>query len=215
MQKQFKTAVAGGTYVIFDAEMSDEELIQVLRAGNPEIMDYIMDKYKYLVRKRANAMFLIGGENEDLIQEGMIGLFKAIRDFREEKESSFYHFADLCVSRQILNAVEASQRKASALEYIYFIECKESGERVAVFDMLMSMDSANPEQLLIDRENAEAMKEKIAQVLSRMERQVMELYLQGLNYQQIAEVMDKRPKSIDNALQRIKGKLRDINDFKK
>ncbi len=188
--------------------MKDEELIRCLREGNPEIMDYIMDKYKYLVRKRANAMFLIGGENEDLIQEGMIGLFKAIRDFREEKESSFYHFADLCISRQILHAVEASQRKKHQPLNTYVSLDEQSQETgIHLLDMLMSMNSANPEQLVIDRENAKDVEKKILHALSRMEREVMGYYLQGMNYQQIAEAMGRKPKAIDNALQRIKGKL--------
>lgn len=192
-------------------DMGDEELIRQLRAGDTDITDYIMEKYKYLVRKRANAMFLIGGENEDLIQEGMIGLFKAIRDFKEEKESSFYHFADLCVSRQIINAVEASRRKKHQPLNTYVSLSTENSEGGMVFlDMLMSMDSANPEQLLIDRENAAAMEAKIANVLSKMEKQVMRYYLQGMNYRQIAEIMGKQPKAIDNALQRIKGKLSTI-----
>lgn len=189
-------------------EMSDEELIRCLRSGKPELMDYIMDKYKYLVRKRANAMFLIGGENEDLIQEGMIGLFKAIRDFREEKESSFYHFADLCISRQIFNAVEASRRKKHQPLNTYVPLNAGDQESGGFFlDMLMSLDAGNPEQMLIDRENAAAMEKKIADVLSKMEREVMRYYLMGMNYQQIAEVMEKKPKAVDNALQRIKGKL--------
>ncbi len=193
------------------AKMSDEELIQLLRDGNPEIMDYIMDKYKYLVRKRANAMFLIGGENEDLIQEGMIGLFKAIRDFREDRESSFYHFADLCVSRQIFNAVEAAQRKKHQPlnTYISFSEQSTEGG-MAFLDMLISMDSANPEQLLIDRENAVDIADKMDVALSKMEKEVMSYYLKGMNYRQIAEVMKKQPKAIDNALQRIKSKLSGI-----
>lgn len=189
-------------------EMSDEELIRCLRNGNPEITDFIMDKYKYLVRKRANAMYLMGGETEDLIQEGMIGLFKAIRDYREEKESSFYHFADLCVSRQIFHAVEASQRKKHLpLNSYVSLNTQDTESGAALLDVLIAMDSANPEQLVIDRENAAAMEEKISHRLSRMEKQVMGYYLQGLNYQQIAEVMGKKPKAIDNALQRIKNKL--------
>lgn len=189
-------------------EMSDEELIQCLRSGNSEIMDFIMDKYKYLVRKRANAMYLIGGETEDLIQEGMIGLFKAIRDYKEEKESSFYHFADLCVSRQIYNAVEASQRKKHLpLNSYVSLDTRDQERGEAFLDVLMAMDSTNPEQLVIDRENAAAMGEKINHMLSKLEKRVLEFYLQGMNYQQIAEVMDKKPKAIDNALQRIKGKL--------
>lgn len=192
-------------------DMSDEELIRQLRTGDTDITDYIMDKYKYLVRKRANAMFLIGGENDDLIQEGMIGLFKAIRDFKEEKESSFYHFADLCISRQIINAVEASRRKKHQPLNTYVSLSTENSEGGMIFlDMLMSMDSANPEQLLIDRENAAAMEAKIDLCLSKMEKQVMRYYLQGMNYRQIAEIMGKQPKAIDNALQRIKGKLSSV-----
>lgn len=171
-------------------------------------MDYIMDKYKFLVRKRANAMFLIGGENEDLIQEGMIGLFKAVRDFREDRESSFAHFADLCVSRQIFNAVEASRRKKHQPLNSYVSLNAEDGESGAMFlDMLMSLDAADPEQLVIDRENAAAMGERIDRTFSRMEKTVLSYYLKGMNYVEIAKVMDKKPKAIDNALQRIRGKL--------
>lgn len=189
-------------------EMSDEELIRRLRNGETEITDYIMDKYKFLVRKRANAMFLIGGETEDLIQEGMIGLFKAIRDYKEEKESSFYHFADLCVSRQIFHAIEASTRKKHQPLNSYVSLNAQDKESGALFlDMLISMDSANPEQMMIDQENAAAMEEKINHALSKMELEVMGYHLQGLNYRQIAEIMKKQPKAIDNALQRIKGKL--------
>lgn len=189
-------------------DMSDEELIKCLRSGNAEITDFIMNKYKYLVRKRANAMFLIGGETEDLIQEGMIGLFKAIRDYREEKESSFHHFADLCVSRQIFNAVEASQRKKHLpLNSYISLDTRDKESGTVFLDVLMAMDSTNPEQLIIDRENTAAIVEKINRMLSKMEKRVLGYYLQGMNYQQIAEVMDKKPKSIDNALQRIKGKL--------
>lgn len=188
--------------------ISDEELIRKLRSGNGELMDYIMDKYKFLVRKRANAMFLIGGENEDLIQEGMIGLFKAVRDFREDRESSFAHFADLCVSRQIFNAVEASRRKKHQPLNSYVSLNAEDGESGAMFlDMLMSLDAADPEQLVIDRENAAAMGERIDRTFSRMEKTVLSYYLKGMNYVEIAKVMDKKPKAIDNALQRIRGKL--------
>ncbi len=191
-------------------ELSDEELIRSLRSGESEITDYIMDKYKYLVRKRANAMFLIGGEPEDLIQEGMIGLFKAIRDFREDRESSFAHFADICVSRQIFNAVEAS-RRMKHLPLNSYISLSSREESGAVFlDMLRAMDSADPEQLVIDQEETRAMKEKIHGLLSKMEKEVMHYYLSGLNYRQIAEVMGKKPKTIDNALTRIKGKLSEM-----
>ena len=135
-------------------------------------------------------------------------MFKAIRDYKEEKESSFYHFADLCVSRQIYNAVEASRRKKHLpLNSYVSLDTRDNEEGAALLDVLIAMDSTNPEQLIIDRENAVAMAEEINHMLSKLEKRVLGYYLQGLNYQQIAEVMDKKPKSIDNALQRIKGKL--------
>lgn len=189
-------------------EMTDEELIRSLREGRTEIMDYILEKYKFLVRRRANAMFLIGGEPEDLIQEGMIGLFKAIRDFKEEREASFYRFADLCVTRQIYRAVEASQRKKHQPLNSYVSLNDRAGEtNESGHQMVSVMEDANPEQMFIDRETAAAMEEQMNNILSKMEKQVMEYYLQGLNYRQIAEAMGKKPKAIDNALQRIKGKL--------
>ncbi len=191
-------------------EMTDEELIQSLRDGRSEIMDFILEKYKYLVRRRANVMFLMGGEPEDLIQEGMIGLFKAIRDFRQEKEASFYHFADLCVTRQIYRAVEASQRKKHQPLNSYISLNAGEGEQGSLLEMLSTMESANPEQLLIDQENVAAMEAQMNHVLSKMEREVMSYYLQGLNYHQIAQVMKKKPKAIDNALQRIRSKLSSI-----
>lgn len=194
-------------------KMSDEELIRSLRGGRTNIMDYILDKYKHLVRRRANAMFLIGGEPEDLIQEGMIGLFKAIRDFREDRESSFYHFADLCVTRQICRAVEASQRKKHQPLNSYVSLNDGDGEGSGfLLNVFSAMETSNPEHMLIDRENVKAMEAQIDHVLSKMEREVMGYYLQGLNYHQIGEIMGKPPKAIDNALQRIRGKLGNIRN---
>lgn len=191
---------------------ADEELIAQLRKGQSDITDYIMDKYKYLVRKRANAMFLIGGDTDDLIQEGMIGLFKAIRDYKEEKDASFYHFADICIARQIYSAVEAAGRKKHQPLNGYISLNSEAGTEGSdsFLDLLESFENGNPEQLLIDRENVKAIREKAKEALSRMEWEVLEYHLQGLNYRQIAECMEKEPKSIDNALQRIRGKLWNI-----
>ena len=190
---------------------TDEELIRQMRAGDKEIVDYLMVKYKNLVRKKANAFFLIGADNDDLIQEGMIGLFKAIRDYQEEKEVSFYHFAELCISRQMYTAMEASQRKKHAPLNSYVSLYEETNEegKMPLSEVLQSLTDGNPEDLVIDRENVLAVQEKINERLSKMERQVLVLTLQGLDYQQIAEIMEKPAKSIDNALQRIKGKLRD------
>ncbi len=188
---------------------TDETLIQQLRGGQEEIMDYIMEKYKNLVRKRANAMFLIGGDTDDLIQEGMIGLFKAIREFRLERDSSFYYFADLCITRQIYHAVEASQRKKHQPLNGYISLNAQMGQEGedTLLDLLESFENVNPEQLLIDRENTKAIHEKLKNNLSKFERQVLQLYLQGMNYRQIAEYLKKEPKAIDNALQRIRGKV--------
>ena len=190
---------------------TDEELIRQMRAGDKEIVDYLMVKYKNLVRKKANAFFLIGADNDDLIQEGMIGLFKAIRDYQEDKEVSFYHFAELCISRQMYTAMESSQRKKHAPLNSYVSLYEETNEegKMPLSEVLQSLTDGNPEDLVIDRENVLAFQEKINERLSKMERQVLVLTLQGLDYQQIAEIMEKPAKSIDNALQRIKGKLRD------
>lgn len=192
------------------ANQKDELLIEQLRSGQQEITDYIMEKYKNLVRKRANAMFLIGGDTDDLIQEGMIGLFKAIRDFNADKDASFYHFADLCITRQIYHAVEASQRKKHLPLNTYVslnAQMGQEGEETFL-DVLESFEYSNPEQLLIEREDARAIQKKLRDDLSRFEQQVVQLYLQGMSYRQIAEQLGKEPKAIDNALQRIRTKIK-------
>ena len=189
--------------------LSDEELIKRLRLGDEKIMDFVLDKYKPLVRKKANAMFLIGGDTDDLIQEGMIGLFKAIRDFKEEKEASFFSFAQLCITRQIYSAVEASNRKKHAPlnSYVsFYSETSEEGQPLA--ELLESERTDNPEQRMIEQESFEQFLGKVRGSLSKMECAVLDEYLSGLNYQQIAEKMGKSPKTIDNALQRIKTKIK-------
>lgn len=189
-------------------ELDDEQLIRRLRSGDSKIMDYILDKYKPLVRKKANAMYLIGGDTDDLIQEGMIGLFKAIRDYKED-EASFYHFAELCINRQLYSAVEASNRKKHAPlnTYISFYTSSDE-EGMLLADTLPAGFYDNPEQLVIDQENLTIFLEKLKERLSKMENEVLDAYLSGLNYQQIAEKMGKSPKAIDNALQRIRAKIR-------
>lgn len=193
-------------------DQTDEELIRKLREGHPDIMDFILEKYKGLVLKRANAMYLIGGDTDDLIQEGMIGLFKAIRDYREGKDACFGHFADICVTRQIYHAVEASQRKKHQPLNSYISLNQEMGEEGSgtFLDLLESFDNANPEQLIIDLESTRAIREQMESGLSDLERQVLGLYLQGMNYRQIAGFLSRDPKAIDNDLQRIRGKLQKI-----
>jgi RNA polymerase sporulation-specific sigma factor len=190
-------------------EYTDEQLIERLRDGDARIMDFILDKYKPLVRKRANAMYLIGGETEDLIQEGMIGLFKAIRDYNPGREASFFHFAELCINRQLYSAVEASNRKKHAPlnTYISFYAQGEA-EGQPLVESLSAAGQQNPEEMLIDQENVEQFWKRVRGRLSKMEQQVLDAYLSGQNYQQIAQQMGKSPKAVDNALQRIKSKIR-------
>ena len=192
------------------SKYSDEELIQRLRAGETGIADYLIEKYKYLVRRKARAMFLIGGDTDDLIQEGMIGLFKAIRDYRGDKEASFYTFAQLCVDRQMYNAIQSSTRQKHQPLNSYISMNGEEWET-----QMGSKTEQSPETIIIAQENAVQMEEKIRKQLSTFENEVLTLYLDGNNYQQIGEKMNKSSKSIDNALQRIKGKVRESLGRKK
>lgn len=188
---------------------SDEELIEKLRQGEDDITDYILEKYKPLVRKKTNAMYLIGGETEDLIQEGMIGLFKAIRDYKPDKDASFYHFAELCINRQLYSALEASNRKKHQPLNSYISLSEQEHQDAVAAELLVDKESG-PEQTVIEQEVWEEYKKRLAQKLSRMENQVLQYYLDGNHYIQIAEMMGKSPKSIDNALQRIRQKIRQM-----
>lgn len=188
---------------------SDEELIEKLRQGEDDITDYILEKYKPLVRKKTNAMYLIGGETEDLIQEGMIGLFKAIRDYKPDKDASFYHFAELCINRQLYSALEASNRKKHQPLNSYISLSEQEHPDAVAAELLVDKESG-PEQTVIEQEVWEEYKKRLAQKLSRMENQVLQYYLDGNHYIQIAEMMGKSPKSIDNALQRIRQKIRQM-----
>ena len=188
---------------------SDEELIEKLRQGEDDITDYILEKYKPLVRKKTNAMYLIGGETQDLIQEGMIGLFKAIRDYKPDKDASFYHFAELCINRQLYSALEASNRKKHQPLNSYISLSEQEHPDAVAAELLVDKESG-PEQTVIEQEVWEEYKKRLAQNLSRMENQVLQYYLDGNHYIQIAEMMGKSPKSIDNALQRIRQKIRQM-----
>lgn len=190
---------------------SDEELLIRLRDGEQGITDHIMNKYKNLVRSKAKSMYILGADSEDLIQEGMIGLFKAVRDYDSGRDASFFTFADLCVSRQMYTAVQASRRQKHIPlnNYIslYGSASEErDGESEALVNVLAS--GANPEQLIIDKENVDRLEMLIERELSSFEKQVLDLYLTGMGYQQIAKVLGRDDKSTDNALQRIKTKLR-------
>ena len=192
-------------------EIEDEERIRQIHEGNQELTDYIMDKYKYLVKKKAKAMYILGGDNDDLIQEGMIGLFKAIRDFDCEQDYSFYAFAEICIARQMYSAMKAAgrQKHAPLNTYVSFHSMigseEEEGE---LMDVLKSVEKT-PEELVIGREDLQQMAEIIDRKLSVMEREVLDLYISGISYKEIARILGKSEKSVDNALQRMKGKLAD------
>lgn len=188
--------------------VSDEELIIRLREGDTEIADYLMEKYKPLVRKKTNAMYLIGGENEDLIQEGMIGLFKAIRDYNEEKESNFFSFAELCISRQLYSALESSNRKKHMPLNTYVSFSTTEGDNGLSLEELLSSQAISPEQMMIEQEGRQEFAEKLQEKLSPMEKKVLYLYLEGNSYTRIGELLNKPAKSIDNSLQRIRSKIK-------
>ncbi len=187
-------------------DVTDEELIRRLRDGDSAVTDFLMEKYKNLVRKEANAMYLIGGENEDLIQEGMIGLFKAVRDFDLSRDTSFASFAKLCIRRQMYSAIEAASRKKHGPlnSYVSLNEPDEGDE--ALINHIEADGESNPENLLISQEYADVLEGTLKEQLSDLENRVLYLHLQGIDYKTIASLLDKSPKTIDNALQRIKAK---------
>lgn len=195
--------------------MTDEQLLCDYKNGNQEIMDYLMVKYKSMVRKKARAMYLLGGENEDLIQEGMIGLLKAVRDFDVTQKTSFSSFAELCVSRQMYSAIEASNRKKHLPlnSYVSLYEDSEQvgeGRSLPLIDTIESSKENDPEVLYFGKEYTEAFAEQLKELLSPLENHVLYLHLMGTDYRTIAELLGKSPKSVDNALQRIKTKAQKI-----
>ncbi|MCF2555102.1 RNA polymerase sporulation sigma factor SigH [Faecalicatena contorta] len=190
--------------------MTDEQLIRELRGGDTAIIDYIMEKYKNLVRKEANAMYLIGGENDDLIQEGMIGLFKAVQDYDLKQDASFYSFAKLCIGRQMYSAIEASKRKKHSPLNTYVSLYEETEGKDALIDTMEAAKETNPEELLISQEYTRLLESKLEEQLSDLENRVLYLHLLGTDYRTIAKLLDKSPKTVDNALQRIKNKTQKI-----
>ncbi len=191
---------------------TDEKLVALTQDGDHAAMDFLMDKYKNLVRGRARTLFLVGADKEDLIQEGMIGLYKAIRDYRAEKNSSFQSFAELCVNRQMYSAIKGSKTKKNQPlnDYVSF-DCMAYGEGLEtqseqLFEII-SEKNKNPEQLVIDKESAHVLEYTLVGHLSDLEQKVLRYYMEDYNYNQIAAALGKEPKAVDNALQRIKKKL--------
>ena len=189
---------------------SDETLIEIYRVGNEAAIEVLFERYKNLVKKKAKAMYLAGGDSDDLIQEGMIGLYKAVRDFDENREASFKTFASMCINRQLITAVTASNRKKNMPlnTYVSFDlpAYTDEDNEMRLVDVLKPETEQNPEKLLIDREYTEDFKEKLFESLSDFEKQVLKLYIEEKDYREIARIMNKTPKSIDNALQRIRSK---------
>lgn len=194
--------------------MSDEELIATLREGDTRVTDFLMDKYKELVRMKAKTMFILGADNDDLIQEGMIGLFKAVRDYDPGRDASFRTFAELCISRQMYTAIEASGRKKhsplNSYVSIYTERSKEDGTEPYLLDVLGKVTELSPEELFIGEENVKRLEEEIAAALSPFEMQVLNLRLTGMGYVEIAHILGKDEKAADNALSRIKVKVKKI-----
>ncbi|MBR5578009.1 MAG: sigma-70 family RNA polymerase sigma factor [Lachnospiraceae bacterium] len=199
------------------ATATDEELILRYRDGEEAAVDHIIDKYKNLVRKKAGSMFLIGGDHDDLIQEGMLGMFKAVRDYDMGRDVNFYTFADLCVSRQMYTAVQASNRKKHLPLNTYISIYgqpgeDESGERSSciLMNSIPTDQEKNPEEVVLEQERLEVIEAAIEKELSAFEKEVFDLHMTGMTYTQIAKVLGRDEKSTDNALQRLRAKIRKI-----
>lgn len=191
-------------------ELSDEEIVQLCHNGDSMAEEFLLNKYKNFVRSKARSYFLIGADHEDIVQEGMIGLYKAIRDFKQEKLSSFRAFAELCITRQIITAIKTATRQKHIPLNSYVSLNKplydEESDRT-LLDILMEGTTSNPEEMIINQENLGTIHQKINEVLSGLEQEVLTAYLDGKSYQEIAEALGRHVKSIDNALQRVKRKL--------
>ncbi len=192
------------------AEMNDEFLVQLFQDGDGEASEFLMKKYRSFVRAKASRYFLIGGEREDIVQEGMIGLYKAIRDFRVDKLSSFKAFAELCITRQIITAVKSATRQKHGPLNSYISLNKpiyEEESNHTLMDVITGPTNLDPIQMLIDQEKASDLERKMSEKLSDLEKRVLELHIAGHSYVEISKNVNTHVKSIDNALQRIKRKM--------
>ncbi|SMC39682.1 RNA polymerase sporulation-specific sigma factor [Aristaeella lactis] len=189
---------------------TDEEIVQMCHDGDTHAEEYLLNKYKNFVRSKARSYFLIGADHEDIVQEGMIGLYKSIRDYKPEKLSSFRAFAELCITRQIITAIKTATRQKHIPLNSYVSLNKplydEESDRT-LLDIIMEGGAGNPEDMIINQEDLGNIHQKINEVLSGLEQEVLSAYLDGKSYQEIAETLGRHVKSIDNALQRVKRKL--------
>lgn len=186
--------------------LTDEELVSLYHEGDTQVAEYIMMKYKNLVRKSAESLFILGGDNQDLVQEGMIGLYKAVRDFKPEKGASFYTFAEMCVSKNIYTAIQKSNRKKHIPLNSYVSIYGDDNETVQHQEL--GNDTANPENIIIGKENREMLEDAIEKELSGLEQDVLKYRRIGMSYKEIARVLEREEKVIDNAMQRIRNKLK-------
>ena len=190
--------------------MTDEEIVALAQAGDGAALEFLLNKYKNFVRTKARSYFLIGADHEDIVQEGMIGLYKAIRDFKSEKLTSFRAFAELCVTRQIITAIKTATRQKHIPLNSYVSLNKpiydEESYRT-LLDVISEEVPSDPEAMLIDREDLSFIEGRIGEMLSDLEKQVLVLYMEGKSYVEISRAMGRHVKSVDNALQRIKRKL--------
>ena len=190
--------------------MTDEQVVDLCQNGDSLAMEYLLNKYKNFVRSKARSYFLMGADHEDIVQEGMIGLFKAIRDFRQAKLSSFRAFAELCVTRQIITAIKTATRQKHIPLNSYISLNKpiydEESDRT-LMDVIVEGHVDNPEELIISQEDLHGINTQLAEMLSSLEKDALSLYLDGKSYQEIAQLLGRHAKSIDNALQRVKRKL--------
>jgi len=189
---------------------TDEEIVEAVHNGDSIALEYLINKYKNFVRAKARSYFLIGADREDIVQEGMIGLYKAIRDFKGDKLASFKAFAELCITRQIITAIKTATRQKHIPLNSYVSLDKpiydEDSDRT-LLDVICGTRVSDPEELIINQEEFMGLEDKMAEILSDLERKVLMLYLDGRSYQEIAVDLDRHVKSIDNALQRVKRKL--------
>nr|WP_028390987.1 RNA polymerase sporulation sigma factor SigH [Bacillus cihuensis] len=209
MNVNFKVNQSVGNY----ANLEDMVLVKMSHSGDSESLAFLINKYQNFVQMKTRPYFLIGADKEDLVQEGMIGLYKAIRDFKEDMNTSFKSFADLCITRQILTAIKVANRQKHGPLNAYISLDKplyDNESNYTLKDMISEQEITNPEVLIINQENFDDINKKISKLLSELERRVMDLYIKGHSYVEISEELNTHVKSIDNALQRVKRKLEQI-----
>lgn len=197
--------------IFFLQNLSDDELVEYAKSGNDGALEFLLEKYKNFVRIKARSYFLIGADREDLIQEGMIGLYKAIRDYRDDKQTSFRAFAEICITRQIITAIKTATRQKHIPLNSYVslnkpVYLEEDSDRTLI-DFLTGNEATDPMEMIIDGEKLKDMKASFGEILSDLETRVLKLYVDGKSYQEISQELKRHVKSVDNALQRVKRKV--------